>query len=65
MAKYRVQLVSFVTKLRSRSITVSADSEEEAVERAENRFRRECHNMTIYTDCGDTVNVDSIEKIED
>lgn len=65
MAKYQVQLGSFVTKLRSRNITVSANNEEEAIEKAENRFRRECENMTVYTECGDTVNVDSVDKIED
>ena len=65
MAKYRVQLGSFVTRLRSRNITVHADSEEEAIEKARRRFRCECDDMRTYTDCGNTVNVDAIEKIED
>ena len=34
MAKYKVQLGSLVTKLMERNFTVSANSEEEAIEKA-------------------------------
>ena len=62
MAKYKVELGSLVTKLRSRTFTVSADSEDEAIEKAKKRFLYEC-NRQVYTECGGTINVDNIEEV--
>lgn len=65
MPKYRIELGSLVTKLMQRTYTVSAPDEQTAIERAENRFRSACENSRVYTDCGDTINVDGIEIVED
>lgn len=62
VAKYRVQLGAFVTKLRQRSIIVQARDAETAVKRAEDRFRYECNNAVIFTEV-DSIEVDSVEEI--
>ncbi len=64
MAKYKVQLGSLVTKLMERNFTVSANNEEEAIEKAKKRFLYECNRQT-YTECGGTINVDDIELVGD
>lgn len=64
MAKYKVQLGSLVTKLMERNFTVSANSEEEAIEKAKNRFIYECSRQK-YTEVGGTINVDDIELVGD
>lgn len=60
MAKFRVRLGAFVTKLMQRQFVVSAPDEETAIERAKNLFRYACEHATVYTDC-DTIEVDSVE----
>ena len=64
MAKYKVQLGSLVTKLMERNFTVSANSEDEAIEKAKNRFIYECSRQK-YTEVGGTINVDDIELVGD
>lgn len=61
--KYRVEMGSFVTKLMKREFTVTASSEQEAIEKAEKKFRDACERQ-VYTECGETVNCDSIRRIE-
>ena len=63
MSKYLVECGSLVTKLMTRNFVVSAKSEEEAMEKARNRFQYECSRQK-YTECGGTINIDSIEKID-
>lgn len=62
MKKYKVQLGSLVTKLMERKFTVSANSEEEAIEKAKNRFIYECSRQR-YTEVGGTINVDDVELV--
>lgn len=64
MPKYRIKMGSLVTKLMCRKFTVSAENEAEAIEKAEERFRKACKRH-VYTECGDTVNVDSIVEVND
>lgn len=65
MGKYRVQMGSLVTRLAQRTFVVSAQSEEEAIEKAEDRFRYACAHNKVYTDCGDTVICNFIERIDE
>lgn len=62
MAKYRVHLGAFVTKLMKRQIVVSAPDEETAIQRAKERFRYCCKNNAVHTEC-DSIEVDSVEKV--
>lgn len=64
MAKYIVRCGSLVTKLMSRKFTISAKTEDEAIEKAKNRFYYECSRQ-VYTECAGRINVDNIEKIKD
>jgi len=61
---YRVRMGSFVTKLMKREFAVVADNDQEAIEKAEKKFRDACERQ-VYTECGETVNCDSIRKIRD
>ena len=63
MSKYKVECGSLVTKLMTRNFVVSAKSEEEAIEKARNRFEYECSRQK-YTECAGMINIDSIEQIE-
>lgn len=65
MPKYRVRLGSLVTKLMSRTFTVSAPDEQTAIERAQSRFIYACNNATVYTDCGGSIEVDGVEIVEE
>ena len=62
MRKYKVQLGSLVTRLMQRKITVCANSEEEAIEKATEKFYKIAQNQK-YTEVGGTVFVDEIEEI--
>ena len=62
MSKYRVHLGSFVTKLMKRKFVVSASSRAEALEKAEDLFRKACQRH-VYTECGETIECDGIELI--
>ena len=64
MSKYKVSLGSLVTKRMDRNFTISANSEEEAISKAKDRFLYECSRQ-VYTECGGTIFVDDIEKLED
>lgn len=61
MAKYRVHLGSLVTKLMNRKFVVSADSEEEAIEKAERLFLKAAARNRVYTDVCGSIEVDGIE----
>ena len=63
MSKYRVECGSLVTRLMTRNFVVSAKSEEEAIEKARNKFEYECSRQK-YTECGGVINIDNIEQIE-
>ena len=63
MAKYKVQLGSLVTRLMERKFVVSAKSEEEAIEKAKDRFLYECSRQK-YTEVGGNINVDDVELVE-
>ena len=60
--KFKVECGSLVTVLRKRTYTIHADSEEEAAQKAEDKFIRDCHNAKRYIDCGGTVEIDSITR---
>ena len=60
--KYRVECGSLVTVLRKRTYTIHANSEEEAAQKAEDKFIQDCHNAKRYIDCGGTVEIDSITQ---
>ena len=62
MAKYRVHLGSLVTKLMRRQFVVSANSEEEAVEKAERLFWKAAERCRGYTEIGGSIMLDGIEK---
>lgn len=64
MPKYKIEMGSLVTKLMKRTFTVSAPDEQTAIERAENRFRYACEQQ-VYTECGDTIFIDSVEELDD
>lgn len=64
LKKYRVEMGSLVTKLMTRTFVVRANSESEAIEKAEIMFRNAC-NRHVYTECGDTVNCDSIMEVSE
>ena len=44
MAKYKVSCGALVTKLMQRTFTVSAGSEDEAIEKAKDLFDKACEN---------------------
>lgn len=60
--KFRVECGSLVTVLRKRTYIIHASSEEKAAQKADDKFRRECHNAKRYIDCGGTVEIDSIVR---
>lgn len=64
MPRYEVHLGSLVTKLMQRKFIVSANSELEAIEKAEKRF---CYaaEQQKYTEVGGTIIVDDIKMLED
>lgn len=62
--KYKVEMGSLVTKFMRRSFVVRANSEAEAIKKAETMFRKACERH-IWTECGDTVNCDSITEVQD
>ena len=61
MAKYRVHLGAFVTKLMNRQFVVSAPDKEAAIEKAMDRFRYACEHAAVFTEC-DSIEVDSVEE---
>ena len=65
MNKYKVDVGSLVTIHMSRSYTISAETEDEAKKKAEERFRAACRNAKRYIDCGDTVVIDFIKKLNE
>lgn len=65
MAKYRVECGALVTRLMQRKFIISAKNEEEAIEKAEDRFDKEIDRLQTYTEKGATVHIDFIEKVSD
>lgn len=53
MSKYRVQVGAFVTRLVTRNITVTAKNEEEAVQKAIDRYYKAESRVDRSVDCGD------------
>lgn len=64
MAKYRVECGALVTRLMKRVFTIHAESEEEAIAKAEVRFDRAIDDLKTYTEHGASLNIDLIEKID-
>lgn len=64
MAKYKVECGALVTRLMKRTFTIYADSEEEAIAKAEERFDNAIDDLKTYTEKGATLNIDSIERID-
>ncbi len=64
MAKYKVECGALVTRLMKRSFIIHADSEEEAIAKAEERFDNAIDDLKTYTEKGASLNIDSIERID-
>ena len=64
MAKYKVECGALVTRLMNRSFIIHADSEEEAIAKAEERFDNAIDDLKTYTEKGASLNIDSIERID-
>ena len=64
MAKYEIDLGVLLTIFEDNSFTVDADSEEEAIEQAKEKFRVWLENKYAYVDYEDAT-VDNITKVED
>lgn len=64
MAKYRVECGALVTRLMKRTFTIHANSEEEAISKAEERFDKAIDDLATYTEHGASLMIDSIERID-
>ena len=64
MAKYKVECGALVTRLMKRSFVIHADSEEEAIAKAEERFDNAIDNLKTYTEKGASLMIDFIERID-
>ena len=64
MGKYRVEVGAFVTRMTTRHITVNAKSEEEAKEKAIDRYYKLEQLIPSSVDAG-SPQVDFIEKLSD
>ena len=62
MGKYKVEVGSFVTRMVTRHITVSAKSEEEAEQKAIDKFCELEMNMLSSVDVG-SPQIDSIDEL--
>lgn len=64
MAKYRVECGALVTRLMKRTFTIYAESEEQAIAKAEERFDNAIDDLRTYTEKGASIMIDSIERID-
>ena len=64
MTKYKIQCGALVSKLMQRTFTVSANNEDEAIQKAKDRFDRACSSCRTYTEQPATINIDNIEIVE-
>lgn len=64
MARYKVACGALVTRLMTRTFTIYANSEEEAIVKAEERFDKACDELKTYTEKGASVQIDSIVRID-
>ena len=64
MAKYRVECGALVTRLMTREFIIQANSEEEAIAKAEERFDNAIDDLETYTEKGASINIDYIERID-
>lgn len=64
MPKYKIECGALVTRLMKRKFVVYANSEEEAITKAEERFDNAIDDLKTYTEKGATLNIDSIERID-
>ena len=60
--KYKVELGAFVSRLVTRKIIIHADSEEEAIGKAKDKYH-EIESNLANGGMVDSVNVDFIEKL--
>lgn len=64
MAKYKVECGALVTRLMKRTFVIHANSEEEAIAKAEERFDKAIDDLKTYTEKGASLMIDNIERIE-
>ena len=64
MAKYKVECGALVTRLMKRTFTIYANSEEEAIVKAEERFDKSIDDLKTYTEHGASMQIDNIERID-
>ena len=64
MPKYRVECGALVTRLMQRKFVISANSEEEAIAKAKERFDETIDNLKTYTEKGASVHIDFIERLD-
>lgn len=64
MAKYIVKCGALVTRLMTRTFIIHANSKEEAITKAEERFDKAIDDLKTYTEHGASIQIDSIEKID-
>jgi len=63
MGKYNVEVGSFCTRMVTRHITVSASSEDEAMQKAIDKFIDKEYELGCSSDAG-SPQVNSIEEVE-
>ena len=64
MAKYKVECGALVTRLIKRKLLVYANNEEEAIEKAKERFDEEVEKLKTYTEPCPTIMIDDIERLD-
>lgn len=64
MAKYKVDCGALVTRLMKRSFVIYANTEEEAIAKAEERFDKAIDDLKTYTEHGASLQIDSIERVD-
>jgi hypothetical protein len=63
MTKYRIGIGAFITEISNRVYIVSADNEEEAFEKAKDRFEKAWSRSKRMNDIGE-IQLDFIEQYE-
>lgn len=64
MAKYKVKCGALVTRLMSRTFVVHAESEAEAISKAEVMFDNAIDDLKTYTEKGASIQIDDVEKMD-
>lgn len=64
MAKYKVDCGALVTRLMKRTFVIHANSKEEAIAKAEERFDKAIDDLKTYTEKGASLMIDNVERID-